>query len=102
MNETGRDVERELVLGTLWAAPGSRVTGYVSVDLGGATVELPVVLIHGAEPGPRVAVTSGIHGAEYVSIAAHRRVAMELDPARVRGSLVSVLVANPAAFAARS
>lgn len=102
MNDTGREVDGELVLGTLWAARGSRVTGYVSVDLGVATVELPVVLVHGAEPGPRVAVTSGIHGAEYVSIAAHRRVAMELDPANVRGSLVSVLVANPAAFAARS
>src|SRR5262249_25487087 len=53
-------------------------------------------------PGPRVAVTAGIHGAEYVSIAALREVAMSLDPARVRGSLVAVLTANPAAFAARS
>jgi predicted deacylase len=60
------------------------------------------VLVNGAEPGPRVAVTSGIHGAEYTSIAALRRVANGLDPAAVRGCLVAVLVANPAAFAARS
>jgi hypothetical protein len=92
----------DLVVGTLRAARGTRATGHIAVDLGVATVEVPVVLIHGAAPGPRVAVTSGIHGAEYVSIAAHRRVAMELDPERMRGSLVSVLVANPAAFAARS
>ena len=92
----------DLVLGHLRAAPGTRVTGHIAVDLGVATVEVPVALVNGREPGPRVAVTSGIHGAEYVSIAAHRRVAMELDPATVRGSLVSVLVANPAAFAARS
>ena len=52
--------------------------------------------------GPRVGITAGVHGAEYVSIAALRRVAMELDPAAVSGSIVAVLTANPAAFAARS
>ena len=100
MSEASRGTD--LVLGHLRAAPGTRVTGHVAVDLGVATVEVPVALTNGREAGPRVAVTSGIHGGEYVSIAAHRRVAMELDPATVRGSLVSVLVANPAAFAARS
>jgi predicted deacylase len=70
--------------------------------VGSATVSLPLVLINGARPGPRVGITAGIHGAEYVSIAALRRVAMELDPADVSGSIVAVLTANPAAFAARS
>lgn len=92
----------DLIVGGLRAAPGTRVTGHIPVDLGVAKVEVPVVLTNGATPGPRVAVTSGIHGAEYVSIAAHRRVVMELDPTTMRGSLVSVLVASPAAFAARS
>jgi predicted deacylase len=47
-------------------------------------------------------VTAGIHGAEYVSIAALRRVSMALDPATMTGSLVASLISNPAAFAARS
>lgn len=102
MSDPGRGTDGELALGAIRAARGTRATGHVAVDLGDATVEVPVVLVNGAAPGPRVAVTSGVHGAEYVSIAAHRRVAMELDPVVVRGSLVSVLVANPAAFAARS
>ncbi len=89
--------------GPIVAAHASRATGLVPVDLGeGRSVELPVVVVNGAAPGPRVAVTAGIHGAEYVSIAALREVAMGLDPATVRGSLVAVLTANPAAFAARS
>jgi len=92
-----------LSVGPLAATVGSRLAELVPVDLGdGRTVELPIVVIHGAMPGPRVAVTAGIHGAEYVSIAALREVAMDLDPARVRGSLVAVLTANPAAFAARA
>ena len=47
-------------------------------------------------------MTAGIHGAEYVSIAALRRVAMTLDPATMTGTLVASLISNPAAFAARS
>ena len=92
-----------LVVGLLSAARGSRTTGIVGVELGeGHAARLPLVLVHGAAPGPRVAVTAGIHGAEYVSIAALREVAMSLDPSAVHGSLIAVLTANPAAFAARS
>jgi predicted deacylase len=93
---------RALTVGHLSAEPGARAFGAVPVDLGTATVEIPVVIINGAMPGPRVGVTAGIHGAEYVSIAALRRVAMSLDPATMTGSLVASLVSNPAAFAARS
>lgn len=92
-----------LTVGPLVAGPGTRVSGVVPVNLGeGRVVELPIVLVHGALPGARVAVTAGIHGAEYVSIVALREVAMGVDPARVRGSIVAVLTANPAAFAART
>ena len=90
-----------LTVAGLSAAPGERVTGLVPVDLGTATVEIPLVLVSGARPGPRVGVTAGIHGAEYVSIAALRRVSMALDPATMTGSLVASLISNPAAFAAR-
>jgi uncharacterized protein len=89
-------------VGGLSAAPGSYVTGLVPIDLGETSLEIPVAIVHGARPGPRVAVTAGIHGAEYVSIAALREVVLGLDPAAVTGSLVAVLTASPAAFAARS
>ncbi|MGH2464811.1 MAG: M14 family metallopeptidase, partial [Candidatus Limnocylindrales bacterium] len=91
-----------LAVGGVAAGPGERATGSIELDLGSATVAVPLVLINGLTAGPRVAITAGIHGAEYVSIAALRRVAMELDPSAVRGSIVAVLTANPAAFAARS
>src|SRR6478752_10542600 len=91
-----------IAIGSLVAQPGTSVTGIVPVDVGSATLEVPVAILHGARPGPRVAVTAGIHGAEYVSIAALREVVRDLDPAAVTGSLVAVLTASPAAFAARS
>ena len=58
-----------LALAHLGAAAGERATGMVPVDLGSASVQVPVVLINTARPGPRVGVTAGIHGAECVSIA---------------------------------
>ena len=91
-----------LSIGPLTAPAGTRVTGLVAVDLGSATVELPIVLVNGVRPGPRVAATAGIHGAEYVSIAALREVALGLDPGTVDGSLVAVLTASPVAFASRT
>src|SRR3954471_10302608 len=89
-------------IGPLGASPGSRVAGVVPVDVGTATLQIPVAIIHGSRPGPRVAVTAGIHGAEDVSIAALREVVFGLDPSVVTGSLVAVLTANPSAFAARA
>ena len=74
----------------------------VPVDLGPVVVEIPIVLVNGASAGPRVGVTAGIHGAEYVSIAALRRVAMSVDPATMSGNLVASLISNPAAYAART
>ena len=91
-----------IAIGALRPRAGTRATGTVGVDVGVATLEVPVAIVHGSRPGPRVAVTAGIHGAEYVSIAALREVALGLDPAAVTGSLVAVLTASPAAFAARS
>ncbi len=92
-----------IVVGSIAAAPGERATGLVQVHLGGEHVAvLPIAIVHGARPGPRVAVTAGIHGAEYVSIAALREVVLGLDPAQVSGAVVAVLTANPSAFASRS
>ena len=92
-----------VVIGPLVAHPGSRALGLVPVDVGtDQPLQLPIVVVHGSAPGPRVAVTAGIHGAEYVSIEALRDVAMSVRPATTRGVLVAVLTASPASFAARS
>jgi predicted deacylase len=95
--------QTEIAVGSIVAGPGARATGFVRVDVGeGRAVELPIVVVNGATQGPQVAVTAGIHGAEYVSIAALREVVLGLDPAKVRGSVVAVVTSNPAAFAARA
>jgi uncharacterized protein len=89
------------VLGELEAQPGSQVRGYCAVDLGPSTVELPVAITHGTEPGPVLAVTAGIHGGEYVPMVAVRQFIRDLDPALMRGTVVACLQSSPVSFEKR-
>ena len=52
----------------------------------------------GAAPGKTLVVTAGVHGCEYVGIQALRRLAADLDPARLSGNVILLPLANPSAF----
>ena len=67
----------------------------------GLDVRIPVVVVNGAAPGPRLAVTAGLHGAEYPCIEAAIRFSRVLNPAEMAGSVVVVPVCNPPSFVAR-
>jgi uncharacterized protein len=82
--------------------PGQRLTHIATVTIDGRDVAVPLILVNGVEDGPRVAVTGGIHGAEYVAIEAARRVGMSVDPTELRGSLIVVPISNTTAYHARS
>jgi uncharacterized protein len=88
-------------LGTLEAEPGKTTSGYCEADLGTRTLPIPVAVVNGAEPGPVLAVTAGIHGGEYVPILAARRFLEALDPTALRGTVIVVLQASPLAFRER-
>jgi predicted deacylase len=90
-------------LGDLEAQPGSQVRGHCAVSLGtNTTVTLPVAITHGTEPGPVLAVTAGIHGGEYVPMVAVRQFIRDLDPARMRGTVVACPQSSPASFEQRA
>jgi predicted deacylase len=96
------DIPPPYSLGDLTAQPGTQVRGYCQVSLGTSTVELPVAITHGAEPGPVLGITAGIHGGEYVPMVAVRQFIRELDPARMRGTVVACLQSSPVAFQQRA
>ncbi len=94
--------QKMLKAASLEAEPGQRVAGMVTIPLAGIDLDIPVVLINGAETGPLLCVTAGIHGAEYASIEAAVRLGQSLDPDSLRGQVIIVPIANPPAFKARS
>ncbi|MFF4249832.1 succinylglutamate desuccinylase/aspartoacylase family protein [Streptomyces sp. NPDC001663] len=86
-----------LSLGALHAAPGTKTRGTVPADLGTLTVDIPLTLVNGAHPGPRVLITAGVHGGEFTGIDAATRLAALLEPAELHGQLIVCPVANPPA-----
>jgi predicted deacylase len=68
----------------------------------GLELRLPVHIIVGAQPGPVVGVTAGIHGDEYLPFEAVRRLVTELEPESLSGSVIAIPVVNPLAVEAQT
>ncbi len=91
-----------LKVGDYSAAKGTKTSGIQELQVAGHTVQVPLFLVHGAQPGPTLVVTAGVHGAEYASIAAALEIGQNLKPEAVHGSAIVAPVVNMPAFRARS
>jgi uncharacterized protein len=86
-------------VGTASAAPGQKSTGYLEVPAGiDAATGIPVVVINGAKPGPVLALVTGAHGTEYVSIVAVEKLIGLLDPAQISGTVILLPLINIQSF----
>ncbi|HMD49452.1 MAG TPA: M14 family metallopeptidase, partial [Bryobacteraceae bacterium] len=90
----------DVTIGTANAHTGQRATGVIRVPAGvDAATEIPVIVINGAKPGPKLALVAGSHGTEYASIIAVEKVAQTVSPAELSGTLIVVPLINLASFA---
>jgi predicted deacylase len=62
----------------------------------------PYTVVRGAQDGPHVALISGVHPAEYPAIESNIRFTRNLDPSRLRGTVVSLPIIDVPAFLPRS
>jgi hypothetical protein len=93
------DPRPTLKVGTASAARGQKVTGVISVPAGvDAATNIAVAVVHGAKPGPVLAIVAGAHGTEYSSILAVERLIQLLDPGQISGSVILVPLVNVASF----
>jgi predicted deacylase len=85
-------------------APGT--SDIRALDVGplvmGPILQLPLLIVRGANPGKTIVVLAGVHGDEYEGMWAARNVFKTLDPATMSGNFVSIPVCNPPAFSARN
>jgi len=86
------------------AGPGEQTRERVVVGeaLDGSAITLPVAVLRGTGPGPVLYLQAGLHGDELTGIEVCRRALAAVDPRRLRGTLVSVPLANPPAHRSRS
>ena len=67
-----------------------------------AGTSIPITTIRGARPGPVLALVAGNHGYEYPPILALQRVRTQIDPDRLAGTVIMVMVANMPSFLGRT
>lgn len=90
-------------VGTVSARRGETASGVLAVPAGvDAATEIPVSVIHGAEPGPVLGLIAGNHGYEYPPILALQRLRARIDPGKLRGTVLLVHVANLPSFLGRT
>lgn len=93
-----------IVLGSQQFLPGER--GVVSLEVGHLIthelVTMPVHVIRGKLPGPRMLVCAGIHGDELNGVETIRRLVKMRLLNRLRGDVIAIPVINIPAFVARS
>ena len=75
---------------------GERIARRVTVGElpDGSPISLPVVTMRGRRPGPTLYLQAGIHGDEQTGIEICRRALATITPDELRGTLVSIPVAN--------
>ena len=91
-----------ITVGTATAEPGSIATGRIEVTTlaGGMPLGMPVIVVNGAEPGPCLWIDGGIHGDEPEGLLMCQLLRRDVDPRRLKGTLVMVPVMNVPAFQA--
>jgi predicted deacylase len=87
-------------IGSVRVMPGERNNGEVIVTqrADGSNITIPVILVRGKTDGAVLCVNGGIHGDDFAGIEAVMRLAHELEPESLCGTLVAVPVVNYPAY----
>ena len=94
-----QDSHPSFTVGTATAQRGQKAYGVLNVPAGSdAGYDIPVAVLHGARPGPVLAIVSGAHGAEYASIIAVEKLIDAVKPADLSGTLILVPLVNVPSF----
>ena len=67
----------------------------------GKPVEIPVTIINGAHPGPRLYLSAAVHGDEVNGVKVLQEVASRYEPADLHGTIVCVHVVNVPGYIAQ-
>jgi predicted deacylase len=96
---SAQDTRATFSVGSATAQRGQKAYGVLRVPAGvDAGYDIPVAVVHGARPGPVLAVVAGSHGSEYTSIVAVQQLISGTNPAEVSGTLILVPIVNVPSF----
>src|SRR5262249_50784769 len=82
---------------------GEKVQGWLTIgETPSGPLRIPLVIINGAEDGPRLCFTAGVHATEYAPIDAVMRLINAVEPAQLGGAIIAVPVTNMRMFESRT
>ena len=85
------------------ASPNAAVEGWLEIgETASGPLRVPLVIINGAEDGPRLCFTAGVHATEYAPIDAVMRLIRSVKPSALRGAIIAVPVTNMPMFESRT
>jgi predicted deacylase len=92
-----------LEIGGVTAEAGKKKSGFLTLGkaINGSPLGIPFHIVKGSEDGPTLCIEAAMHGNEYEGVFAISRFVRDLDPSRLRGTLVAIPVLNMPAFEAR-
>lgn len=67
-------------------------------DALGQPIQLPIIVMRGKRDGPTVGIVSALHGNEVNGIPVIHQLVEKINPSKLKGTLICVLVANVPAF----
>lgn len=81
--------------------PGTRrhLRWVAGQSFSGSPLRAPVVVVHGARPGPTLCLTGAVHGDELNGVEIIRRVLRDIVAEELRGTLIGVPIVNLLGFA---
>lgn len=90
-------------VGDITAEPGTLASGILQIPAAeDPGTELPITVVHGARPGPVLALVAGNHGYEYPPILALQKLRSRFEPENLSGTVILVHVANMPSFLGRT
>ena len=94
-------LKNDLIVGSLKAAQGKKIRGFLNVCDSGDHGKMPITLINGEKEGKTVVITGGTHGGEYPGVETAIRLSGELEPKDMSGNVIIVHTVNVLAFHAK-
>jgi len=97
---TGRAARKPFVFGDTTVLPGRSSIADLPVPrlVTGTRISLPVRIAHGRADGPTVWISAAVHGDEIAGVEIVRRINAQLDPRRLRGTVITVPIVNVHGF----
>lgn len=93
-------MRKTLKVAGLEVEPGKKKKTLVKVGeiTDGSDVNIPFIVVNGAEDGPVLVLRGGEHGSEYCGEEQVRLVSLQTDPEKLSGAIVAIPNCNPLAY----